>query len=236
MPESKEQRYPPIQTWRFGFFVGAIKLLVRLLAKLRVEGLENVPADRPLIFVTNHLHYLDTPLVGPTLPREVRALAGERYEKHIFGILLTSAGCIYINRGEVDRSALRQAFNVLEDGLALTIAIEGTRSKSGELTEGKTGAAYIATRMNVPLLPVVVTGTEQIIPAWKRLRRANVHVRYGPPFYLPEGRARAADLDNYTEEIMVTLAAMLPPDYRGMFADHPLLEEKLPVYGTNSPD
>jgi 1-acyl-sn-glycerol-3-phosphate acyltransferase len=207
--------------------LAVLRFLVRVLTRLRVEGLEHVPPQGACLIVSNHLHYLDAVVVGVTVPRRCWTLAAEKYEGHLFfGTILKIAGAIFIDRGEVDRGALRQAFNVLEDGYGMAVAVEGTRSKTGALARGKTGAAYLATRTGAPLVPVVVWGTEQIVPAWKRLRRAEVRIVYGPPFYLPEGRARTADLETYTDEIMVTLARMLPEKYRGVYADHPLLQER----------
>ncbi len=232
MPNT-DQRYPPIP-WTLKPLRAIIRFLMTTLSRLHVEGIENVPAEGPLIFVSNHLHHLDTPALGITLPRwGTRPLAGEKYERHIFSPILRAAGAIFIRRGEVDRTALRQAFNVLEDGYCLAVAVEGTRSKTGALAEGKTGAAYLATRSGAPLVPVVVWGTENIIPSWFRLKRADVYVRYGQPFRLPEGRARTAQLDAYTDEIMTTLASLLPESYRGVYSDHPLLQDKLVVQSSN---
>ncbi|GAB4479106.1 MAG: lysophospholipid acyltransferase family protein [Anaerolineae bacterium] len=218
MPE-EERRYPPVMPVLHPVMLWVIRLLVKLLTRYHVEGLENVPAEGALIFASNHLHHLDAPVVGVSVPREAHALAGERYERHFpFGPILKIAGSIFIRRGEVDRRALAQAMAVLADGKTLAIAVEGTRSKTGTLAEGKLGAAYIATRAGVPIVPVVVWGTEQIIPSWKRLRRAEVVVRFGRPFTLPAGRARSQELAAYTARIMAELAALLPESYRGAYA------------------
>jgi len=80
---------------------------------------------------------------------------------------------------------------------------------------------------NAVIVPVVLWGTENVSAAWKTFSRADVHVKFGTPFRLPEGRARTAKLDEYTDEIMTTLAAMLPDAYRGVYKDHPLLAKKL---------
>lgn len=206
-----------------------MRLLVRVLTRAHVEGLDRVPDAGPLIVVSNHLHHFDTAAIGSTLPRPSYVLAAEKYEKHVvFGPFLRVAGAIFINRGEVDRAALSQAQAVLEDGHCLAIAIEGTRSQTGALAEGKLGTAYLATRSGAPITPVVMWGTENIIPAWFRLRRAEVHVVYGEPFTLPAGRARTEDLIRYTEQIMIRLAGLLPDDYRGIYRNHPLIDEKAP--------
>ncbi len=214
------RRYPPIRPFWYATLRAIIRPLFRLLTRLRVEGLEQVPADGPMIFVVNHLDYLDSPLVFAVMPRHLHHLAAEKYEHHrIFGPLLRVAGAIFIQRGEVDRSAMRQALHVLEDGECLALAIEGTRSRTGGLQAGKTGVAYFATRTGAVLVPAAIWGTEQILPALRRLRRAEVNVRFGAPFRLPHGRATSAELDAYTDQIMLRLASMLPDSYRGVYRD-----------------
>lgn len=225
---SSTRSYRPIRPWLFKPLAAIIRLLVRLLTRPHIEGTEHLPAEGAAIIVSNHLHHFDTAIVGMIVTRPTWALAAEKYEKHpFFGPILRTGGAIFIQRGEVDRRALHTALEVLRDGHCLAVAVEGTRSRTGALSQGKTGAAYLATRANVPLVPVVVWGTEQVIPAWFRLRRADVYVRIGPPFRLPEGRARTAELEAYTDEIMTTLAAMLPAQYRGVYSNHPLLKQKL---------
>ncbi len=219
--------YPPQQPIRFTIFVAAINFLVWVLTRLRIEGQDNLPGDGAFVFVSNHLHYLDTPVLGPRLPANTHALAAENYERHIFGVLLRAAGCIFINRGEVDRSALRMALNVLKDGKKVMVAVEGTRSKSGGLAEGKPGASYIAGKAQVPIIPVALWGTEQIIPSVKKLRRADVTIRFGQPIDPPDGRARTERLEAHTEQVMLALAALLPEQYRGTWADDPRLDEAI---------
>jgi 1-acyl-sn-glycerol-3-phosphate acyltransferase len=193
-----------------------------------VEGRANIPQTGAFLLATNHLSYLDSFTMAIAMPRILYFLAGEKYQHHIFASVMDIAGAIYVRRGQVDREALRQATAVLEDGRFLWVAVEGTRSKTGALIEGKTGAAYLATRAAVPIVPAVMWGTEKIGPEWKRFRRGGpAYVRFGPPFHLPEGRARSEDLDRYTDEIMTTLAAMLPEAYRGVYKDHPRLVDKL---------
>ena len=104
----------------------------------------------------------------------------------------------------------------------------GGRRSIKELIQGKPGGAYLADRAKVPLIPMAITGTEDIAANWKWLRRPKVHCRIGPAFTLPgDGRAKGPRLDEFTDQIMCTLAAMLPPEYRGVYADHPLLREML---------
>src|SRR5690606_8323806 len=127
-----KRRYPPLHVKLYRLATGIIWLLLKLLAKPHVEGRERVPMEGPVIVVTNHLHHLEVP-DGVPVPRRAWVLAGERYERHPFGPIRRSAGAIFIARGAPDRSALRQALSVLEDGNALAIAVEGTRSRTAAL-------------------------------------------------------------------------------------------------------
>ena len=100
------------------------------------------------------------------------------------------------------------------------MAPEGTRAR-GEyvLQRGKVGTAYLATRANVPIVPVALTGVEKIKRDLPRLRRARVTVSVGEPIHLPEsGRVERAKLDKYTDLIMGRIAALLPESYRGAYA------------------
>jgi 1-acyl-sn-glycerol-3-phosphate acyltransferase len=219
---------PTVKPLGYRIVVFLFRIIFGVLSRCHVTGLENVPERGPFIVVNNHLSYIDSPLLGIAVPHMVQPLAAEKYERHlIFRLILEVAGPIFIDRGEVDRVALRQALKVLGNGGPLAIAIEGTRSKTGGLIEGKTGAAYFATRANVPLLPVVLYGSEQFFSNLLRLRRTDVYVAFGPLIHLPEGRARSEQLDAHTEHIMLTLAAMLPEQNRGVYADHPHLQDYL---------
>ena len=122
--------------------------------------------------------------------------------------------------GEVDRRALRKALAVLKDGGVLAMAPEGTCSDTGALQQGKEGTAYLAARTGAPLLPVVAYGQEKMFSTLLRGRRAEVHVIYGPPFALPStpGRVSKRQLQEFTEQIMLGLAGMLPLACRGVYS------------------
>lgn len=201
---------------------GIVRFLLRLLSRLEIEGLENIPDQGPYLLVTNHLHWLDPPVVMAAFPHRAYVFAAEKWGKNrLLGPLFRSLDAIFVQRGEVDRKALRQALAVLRGGGVLGLAPEGTRSKTGALQQGRSGAAYMAYQTGIKLVPVVATGQKQLFPSLWRFRRARVRVVFGPPFEPPpvEGRVRAAHVHAFTEEIMYRLAAMLPPEYRGVYAD-----------------
>jgi 1-acyl-sn-glycerol-3-phosphate acyltransferase len=188
--------------------------------------------------VTNHLHWLDPPALSVAYPYRPYIFAAGKWERHwFFGPFFRSLDGIFVKRGEVDRKALRQALAVLEAGGVLGMAPEGTRSKTGTMQRGRSGAAYMAYRAGVPVLPVVLTGQEKVFPSLRRFRRATIRVVYGPPFEPPpvDGKASAAQAHAFADEIMYRLSAILPPEYRGLYGDvvdkHP---EFLAVHAGNS--
>jgi len=135
-----------------------------------------------------------------------------------------------MDRENTDFSAVRQALEYLKMGAILGIAPEGTRSKETRgLLEGKQGAALLAARAMVPIVPVGIVGSEFIKSSLLKLRRAPVSITIGEPYHLPafDHENRQKWLTQCTDEIMCRIAALLPPAYRGFYADHPRLQELL---------
>jgi 1-acyl-sn-glycerol-3-phosphate acyltransferase len=210
-----------------------IRLLVPLVMRLEVIGKENLPAGGAYIAAANHLGVLDPVLVYYLLDRQdIILIIAEKHSKYAFvRWLVRSLDAIYIDRYNADMAVMRQVLKRLRKGEVLVIAPEGTRSRSGTLLEGRQGASYLAAKAGVPIIPVGGVGTEDrfFLTNLKRLRRTRVTVRIGNPFRLPslpkEGREEALLAD--TVEIMCRIAALLPPEYRGVYADHPRLQELL---------
>ena len=198
-----------------------IGFLLRLLTRLEVTGVENVPREGPFIMAMNHLHWLDPPLAMVVIPRQMAVFAAEKWERRWpVGWLLKNVGnAIFVRRGEVDRKALRAALSLLESGKVLGLAPEGTRSRTGALQKGKDGVAYLAMRTGVPIVPLAAWGQEATFRELKRGRRARIRIVIGPPFRLTGGSrdTRAEGLNVATDRIMRTIAGMLPEEYRGVY-------------------
>lgn len=196
--------------------------LLPLIVKLEVEGEDNIPPHGPYIMATNHLSVFDTAVIMDVCPHKVRALAADKHRCNpVYAPLLLMAGCIWVKRGEVDRHALQEALNVLEQGGVMGLAPEGTRAREEyALQRGKRGTAYLAARAGVPILPIGLAGTEKIKENLPRLRRTQVAVRVGEPFQLPvSGRVGRPKLREYTDAIMYKIAELLPEEYRGVYAE-----------------
>jgi 1-acyl-sn-glycerol-3-phosphate acyltransferase len=207
----------------YGAFKLLVRVLLRLLAKLEVEGAERLPAGGPLLIVFNHLAWWDAPVAMAVLPWRMRAIALKDLQRvPVTGQLLSLSGAIWVDRGRYDRQALRHALSVLEEGEVLGIAPEGRMSVTGALERGKTGPVFLARKADVPILPVALTGTEKALGEWRRFRRAPIRVVIGKVFRLPEPRAGvAAKMQRQSDAdfIMERLAELLPPEYQGVYAD-----------------
>ena len=196
------------------------KIIVALLINLEVKGVENAPAGGPLLIVANHLADADLIITASIAPWETEIMAKAALRDiAIAGWLLDLYGPIWVEPFSADRGAIRASLAALEEGRILALAPEGRESHSGALEAGTGGAAFIAIRAGVPILPVGIAGTELVLPALRKLRRPLVQVNVGATFRLEQTGERREDIKNGTLEIMERLAALLPHKYRGVFAD-----------------
>lgn len=205
----------------------AMRFLLFFVGSLSVTGKENVPEGGPYIIAVNHMSKADPPLLLVAFgPMQLRFFAGEKWERHfLFGPIMRRTGAIYINRGEVDRRALREALDAISQGSIFGLAPEGTRSRIGALIQAKDGAAYLATRANAPVIPVAVVDSDTIGRNLMRLRRTRLQIHIGRAIHMPilGHRPRSAELAAYTHFIMVHIAALLPERHRGYYQDSPAL-------------
>jgi len=201
------------------FAHGLVKFVARVCLRVTSEGMENIPTDRPLLIVINHLGDADVPALISSLPFTPDALGKiELYDLPILGKLMDWYGIIWLHRGRPDKRALRAALDGLAEGRIIVIAPEGRYSLTGALEEGSGGAAFIAYKSGAPILPIAITGTENenVYGHLKKFRRAQVRVRVGKSFRLSDQpSARKEALEEGTSRIMAALADLLPEKYRG---------------------
>ncbi len=196
------------------------KKLVRWLTKAQAHGLENFPAEGPALLVTNHLGDADVLLALAFFPRFVEPLTKvELYDFPVLGKLMDAYGVIWVHRGQPDRRALRAALSALQEGRLVGLAPEGRQSLTGSLEEGTGGAAYLALKANVPIVPITLVGTEDsnIYSNLRRFRRPHISVTVGPPFRLEPDADRRQAIERGTQKIMRRLARQLPEAYRGVY-------------------
>jgi 1-acyl-sn-glycerol-3-phosphate acyltransferase len=206
-----------------------VRPLFWLLTRVTACGVEHIPAQGGCILATNHLSRFDIPLIYIQIERDdLSALVAKKYLRYP-GIrwLVDQIEGIWIDRQAADIAAVRAARDYVQGGGMLGIAPEGTRSPDHSLLPAKPGVAFLAAKVGAPIVPVAVSGTEKIVPSWRRLQRPRLTVRFGEPFTLPplDRRAREASLQRNTDEIMCRIAALLPPEYRGTYQDHPRVAE-----------
>jgi 1-acyl-sn-glycerol-3-phosphate acyltransferase len=201
---------------------GLMKLITKILLRVSVEGLENFPQSGPLMIAINHLGDADVPSVISSLPIPPDALAKiELYDVPILGRLIEWYGVIWLHRGQADKRAIRAALDGFAEGRMIVIAPEGRYSVTGALEEGNSGAAFLAYKSGVPILPIAITGTENenVYGHLKKLRRAPVHVRVGKMFRLAQQvEDRHEAISRGTSQIMQALASLLPEKYRGTYS------------------
>lgn len=217
-------------TLAFWAVTNTIKGLTRMLCRIDDESLDRVPLHGPLILVCNHINFLEVPLVFTHLqPRPVTGFAkSETWDSPFLGRLFDLWGAIPLKRGEADLGALRQGLQALEDGRIVAISPEGTRSGDGRLRKGYPGVVPLALRSGAPLLPLVYYGGENLQHNLRKLRRTNFHIKIGRQFHLDvRGVKITRDVrQEITDEIMYQLAALLPPKYRGVYANLDLATTK----------
>lgn len=200
-----------------------------LRTTLEVLGKENLP-DEPCLFICNHLSNADGFTLDRALrPRRVFFLAGIKLQGTVMTRLGTEAvDTIFIRPNAADTEPLKRAVETLKSGQSVLIFPEGGRSRTGALIQAKKGAALIAKRAGVPIVPVALTGTERFMPiddrdmGRERVRRAHLTVRFGRPFRIealePEVTGAEDSRQALIDAMMRRVAELLPPEYRGAYA------------------
>ena len=219
--------YPRLQVSR-AILRGLIHFAFNAIAKINVEGAENLPEDGPLLVVANHFSFLDpVAMIHLTRwPLEFLAGAHTPNAPQAVAWLRKVWGVFPVHRGAVSRSALRSAESVLNQG-----GIVGIFPEAGNwatvLRPARPGTAYLAARTGVPILPMGFTGLLDVFPELRSGRRASVDLRIGRPFgpfrVTGRGRARREQLDQIGHRIMEQIAELLPDHDRGHYADDPAI-------------
>jgi 1-acyl-sn-glycerol-3-phosphate acyltransferase len=195
-----------------------------------VIGREHVP-DGPCLFVCNHLSNADGFTLDRALrPRRVYFLAGIKLRDTVMTRLATEVvHTIFIRPNSADIESLKRSVETLKAGHSVLVFPEGGRSRTGGLLPAKQGAALIARRARVPIVPVALTGTEHFMPiddqdmGREQVRRAHITLRFGPPFRVEELTGDASHAEDprqaLADAMMRRVAELLPPAYRGVYGE-----------------
>lgn len=206
--------------------------VARLLFRPRILGRRNVPKSGAVLLASNHLSFADSIVITMVAPRSVSFLAkasyftGTGFKGWLSRSFFSGVGAVAVERGAgaAAQDALNSGLEVLERGDAFSIYPEGTRSLDGRLYKGRTGVAWLALTSGAPVVPVALTGTQNIQPGGSGpIRLARVTVEFGTPLNLAHhgsaesGKARRAA----TDEIMAAIHRMSGQELAGAYNEPP---------------
>jgi 1-acyl-sn-glycerol-3-phosphate acyltransferase len=196
-----------------------------LLGRVRLSGLEHVPRGTAYIAALNHTSIFDAPLMLAFWPESIPAIgAANVFDKPVQGQIVSLYGTTPVHRGEYDRALIDNMLGTLRAGYPLLIAPEGGRSHAPAMRRARPGIAYVVDETRVPVVPVGILGaSDDFLKRGLRLERPLIEMRIGQPFTLPplEGRgpARRESRQRNADLVMQHIAALLPPEYRGVYGD-----------------
>lgn len=215
--------------------------LLNTIGNIEIIGSIDYP-EGAFIVTGNHVGRLEVFLVLMLTDRnDIVLLLADKYKEYAFWrYIARQLDAIWVDREDADFHAMREVLKRLKQGEVLAMAPEGTRSPTEALIEGKPGAAYLAAKSGASILPVGIVGTEDRVVKGnlKQFKKLDITARVGKPYKLPP--MDRGDRDGYlqaqTDEIMCQIAALLPPDHRGVYSDHPRLFEILREQGSPFPE
>lgn len=192
-----------------------------LTCSLRIEGEAHVPRTGGVVIACNHPGGMDSFVLALASPRQVYYMAKrELFNIHpLVTLFLNQIGAFPINRGARDIAAVNYSVQLLREGRVLGMFPEGTRNRGKPLRRGKSGAVRVALEADVPVVPAVVLGIPQLHQYWYNpLKRTDLSVQFGEPLRFPAGTPER--VPEYTTEVMLAIARMLPPELRGLYAEN----------------
>jgi 1-acyl-sn-glycerol-3-phosphate acyltransferase len=200
------------------------RLIFRILGRVKMTGVENVPLGTAYIAAINHISIFDPPLVVAFWPEVAEAIgAADVFEKKGQGPILKMYGVIRVHRGDYDRALLDTVFAILRSGRPMVMAPEGGRSHVVGMRRALPGIGYMIERAQVPVLPVGLVGTTDDF--WQRAKRGEkpqLEIRIGRPITFPpmtgKGAERREARQQYADLVMRHIAGLLPEEYHGVYA------------------
>lgn len=197
--------------WVYAGSKVVVVAVLRSLFRMEVTGREHEPPEGAFLAVSNHWSAFDPPVLGAALRRKVHFMAKqELFEIPLLRSWMRCIGTFPVRRGEPDRQAIRRALQVLQRGGVVGMFPEGTRNPRGYLLPAEPGAAFLALKAQVPILPVGILGTLEVLPKGARVPRLRkILVRIGPPFRVDDLVNSPDRLQQASERIMAAIAELL---------------------------
>jgi 1-acyl-sn-glycerol-3-phosphate acyltransferase len=222
---------PPLKTRLLRWVLrNAIRQVFRLLSPVNIVGRENIPKEGAYLIAVNHVSLYDPPLVLSFWPVAAEAIgAVDIWQRPGQSQLVSLYGTIPVHRGEYDRQLLETMLAMLRSGRPLLIMPEGSRSHVPGMHRAEPGVAYLIEKTHVPVVPVGVVGTtDDYLSQALKFKRPPLQIVIGIPFQLPaiEGKAdlRRQARQRNADLIMAQVAALLPREYQGVYADAAILQ------------
>ncbi len=187
-----------------------IRNLARLLFRMKIIDVENIPSKGPFILACNHISYFDPPLVGSSFKREVHFMAKkELFRNRLFGRLISHFNAHPINRDSFDKAAIEMISRVLNSDQGVMIFPEGTRAKKGTFLPPRPGIGMIAISNSIPVVPAYINGANDLWGCF--LGRSRLGVIFGQPMDKAELEHYEKDKQGYrrlAEDIMARIKAL----------------------------
>lgn len=186
---------------------GLFKIIFKIFFRLQVTGAENVPGTGPVIICSNHISWLDPPLMGAVMKRRTSYMAKEElFDNFLLGLICRKLEAFPVKRKAADRRALKTALQILNQGRVLALFPEGTRSKTGKLGKPLPGVGFIALKSGAPVVPAAIKGPYKLFRP--------IEVSFGPPLVFDSrGNDKGKSMEKISLEIMGNIANMLGQKY-----------------------
>lgn len=174
------------------------RVVFNLFFRIKIRGQENFPKEGGVILASNHLSYLDPPMLGTWVPRQVYFMAKqELFKNPLLGYAIRKTNALPLRRGSIDRVALDLCVETLKAGYVLTMFPEGTRAKEGHLLKPKPGIGMLAVRAGCPIVPTYIDGSNRL---WDcLLGRHRLRITYGEPLSADWVKSFEAGKESYMQ-------------------------------------
>jgi len=181
-----------------------IRIIFRLNGGLEIKGKENIPGKGGLIVASNHVSYLDPPLIGAAVQRRATFMARKGLFKiPVLGCFIKHFAIPVKRGGHGGVSSIKEALKRLKRGGLLVIFPEGMRSTHGEFLEAKRGIGMLVSISNAPVVPAFIAGSYNALPVGARwIKRARITVTFGKPLYFSLNKSGREGHENISKEVM----------------------------------